>query len=64
VDGFTAGRSLRERNRGAARLRCRLLPASNLLLISSTALGQRPNLIVFYTDDHGRADLSFQGVLK
>jgi len=53
-----------ESRRGAARLRCRLLLASILLLISSTALGQRPNLIVFYTDDHGHADLSCQGVLK
>ena len=29
----------------------------------SNAADSRPNMIVFYTDDHGHADLSCQGVL-
>jgi uncharacterized sulfatase len=29
---------------------------------TSHAAGERPNIIVFYTDDHGHADLSCQGV--
>ena len=35
------------------------------LLASGTAMAapDRPNIIVFYTDDHGHADLSCQGVL-
>ncbi|WP_442508116.1 sulfatase family protein [Novipirellula sp. SH528] len=35
-----------------------------LLLLSATATANdRPNIIVFYTDDHGYADLSCQGVV-
>ncbi|MCP4192501.1 MAG: sulfatase-like hydrolase/transferase [Planctomycetaceae bacterium] len=43
-----------------------MLAASLLpLLASGTAMAapDRPNMIVFYTDDHGHADLSCQGVL-
>ena len=43
-----------------------MLAASILpLLASGTAMAapDRPNIIVFYTDDHGHADLSCQGVL-
>ncbi len=43
-----------------------MLAASLLpLLASGTAMAapDRPNMIVFYTDDHGHADLSSQGVL-
>ena len=34
-----------------------------LLLTSVSQAEERPNIIVFYTDDHGHADLSCQGVL-
>ncbi|MCM2374748.1 sulfatase-like hydrolase/transferase [Rhodopirellula sp. ICT_H3.1] len=38
----------------------------SLITLSHSAVGasdDRPNIIVFYTDDHGHADLSCQGVL-
>ena len=42
-----------------------LLTVLCLLLLSATATANdRPNIIVFYTDDHGHADLSCQEVLK
>ena len=44
----------------------RLLIAVSLLFAfaSSRLAADLPNIIVFYTDDHGHADLSCQGVLK
>ena len=37
--------------------------AGCLIASPALALDDRPNIIVFYTDDHGHADLSCQGVL-
>ncbi|MEY3895379.1 MAG: hypothetical protein RLZZ214_898 [Verrucomicrobiota bacterium] len=34
------------------------------LSLSGTTFAAKPNIIVFYTDDHGYADLGIQGVLK
>ncbi len=43
----------------------RLIAPSILLLFASVGrAADRPNIIVFYTDDHGHADLSCQGVLE
>ncbi len=36
----------------------------SLLAVQATAQTSRPNVIVFFTDDHGHADLSCQGVLN
>ncbi|MFN7344107.1 MAG: sulfatase, partial [bacterium] len=38
--------------------------SSVLILVSSFAAEQRPNIILFYTDDHGHADLGIHGVVK
>ncbi|MBL9183762.1 MAG: sulfatase-like hydrolase/transferase [Verrucomicrobiaceae bacterium] len=38
--------------------------SSFLILISSFAAPPRPNIIVFYTDDHGFADLGIRGIEK
>ncbi len=40
------------------------LASFGLLCGSASAAPGKPNIIVFYTDDHGHADLSCQGVLK
>lgn len=41
----------------------RILPTLLILLISVVArAAERPNIIVFYTDDHGYSDMSCQGV--
>jgi arylsulfatase A-like enzyme len=42
-----------------------LLAATGLLVGAGTAAiaAERPNLIVFYTDDHGYADLGIQGIV-
>ncbi len=34
------------------------------LCLSGTTFAEKPNIIVFYTDDHGYADLGIQGFLK
>jgi len=41
-----------------------LLPALFCILGPADAAERRPNLIVFYTDDHGFADLGVRGVMK
>ena len=41
-----------------------LLPLLCLTVASVTWADERPNIIVFYTDDHGYADLSCQGVFN
>jgi arylsulfatase A-like enzyme len=38
--------------------------SSFLILVSSFAAPPRPNIIVFYTDDHGFADLGIRGIEK
>jgi len=41
-----------------------LIVLGSLVTSSATAQTSRPNVIVFFTDDHGHADLSCQGVLN
>lgn len=41
-----------------------LLPALFCILGHADAAERRPNIIVFYTDDHGFADLGVRGVMK
>jgi len=38
--------------------------SSFLILVSSFPAAPRPNIILFYTDDHGHADLGIHGVVK
>lgn len=38
--------------------------SSFLILVSSFAAPPRPNIIIFYTDDHGFADLGIRGIEK
>ncbi|MBA4016500.1 MAG: aryl-sulfate sulfohydrolase [Pirellula sp.] len=47
-------------------MRLRLLPLTVLICAFAPSLfaAEKPNIIVFYTDDHGHADLGIHGVVK